>query len=345
MKKVKVWDAAVRLGHLLFGVLVLGAFLTAADDATIGLHTRLGVVLLGVVVFRLAWGVVGSRYARFAEFVRSPREVLAALRAMARGAPKHFIGHNPVGAVMVVTLLATMLLVTLTGLLVSQGPEWAGPLAMSHRTAEALKEVHEVAAGALPVLIALHVAGVVLSSVLEKQNLVLGMVTGFKRADPAEVSPEPSRLARAAGFAVSTLAAVATTLALWTLLPVGEAQAATPAAALLPRYEAAARAEEPAFTGFDAARGRALYFEEHPGKNGPISCATCHTKDPLQGGRSPAGKVIEPLAPAAAPARFTDAAKADKWFDRNCKQVLGRSCTARERGDVLSWLLAPGGTP
>lgn len=339
MKRVKVWDLAVRTSHLLFGVLVLGAFFTADEDATIALHTRLGLVLLGVVLFRVAWGFVGSRYARFAEFVRSPREVLAALRAMARGAPQHFVGHNPVGAVMVVALLVTLLGVTVTGVVVSQGPEWSGPLQLSRGAAHAVKEVHEAAAWALPVLIALHVGGVLLSSVLEKQNLVLGMVTGFKRAPPQAVAAEPSRLARAAGFAVSALVGLSVLLALWRLMPIGEAQAATPSP-LLARYEAAARAEAPGFTGFDAARGRALYFAEHPAKNGPVSCATCHTDDPTQGGRSPAGKVIQPLAPSADPERFTDQAKADKWFDRNCKQVLGRPCTARERGDLLTWLQA-----
>lgn len=150
MKRIKVWDLAVRGSHLLFPALVLAAFLTSDDDATIAVHTRVGLVLLGVVLFRVAWGFVGTRYARFAEFVRSPKEVLTALRAMARGAPGHFVGHNPVGAVMVVALLATMLLVALTGVLVSQGPEWSGPLHLSHGAAEALKEVHEAAAWTLP---------------------------------------------------------------------------------------------------------------------------------------------------------------------------------------------------
>ena len=126
MKRVKVWDIAVRGSHLLFGVLVLAAFLTSEEDDSTPLHTRLGLVLFGVVLFRLVWGFVGSRYARFSEFVRSPREVMAALRQMVKGAPKHFVGHNPVGAVMVVTLLATLVTVTVTGILLSQGPEWSG---------------------------------------------------------------------------------------------------------------------------------------------------------------------------------------------------------------------------
>jgi mono/diheme cytochrome c family protein len=255
---------------------------------------------------------------------------------MVRGAPRHFTGHNPVGAVMVVTLLAALLTVTVTGILISQGPEWSGPLLMSKATAHGIKEVHEFAAWSLPVLIALHVAGVLLSSVLEKQNLVLGMITGYKRAagEPRNEAA-PGLLARSAGFATALLAGLAAILLLWRLMPIGSAEAASP---LLSTYQAEARAEDPAFKAFDAARGKALYFEEHPGKSGPISCATCHTPDATRPGRSPVGKVIDALAPSANPQRFTDAATANKWFNRNCQQVLGRTCTSRERGDFLTYM-------
>jgi len=197
MKQIKVWDLGVRSAHLAFGLLVLGAFLTSEEDASIGLHARLGLVLLGVVLFRVGWGFVGPRYARFKDFVRSPRQVLAALKDMVRGAPKHFTGHNPVGAVMVVALLVTMLVVTLSGVVISQGPEWSGALLISKSTAHAVKEVHEAAAWALPVLIVFHVAGVLLSSTLEKQNLIKGMITGLKRApestpvDPPAFTGDP----------------------------------------------------------------------------------------------------------------------------------------------------------
>jgi cytochrome b len=335
MKKVKVWDLGVRLSHLAFGVLVLGAFLTSEEDESVPLHTRLGLILLGTVLFRVVWGFVGSRYARFSEFVRSPREIKDALRAMIRGAPRHFVGHNPVGAVMVVTLLATMLVVTVTGIAITQGPEWSGALQLSKSAAEGIKEVHEVAAWALPVLLVFHVAGVILSSVLERQNLIKGMVTGYKQAPSSEPEVAPSFLARSAGFATAVLVALAVVFFLWRLMPIGSAEAASP---LLSRYESMARVEDPGFKAFDAARGKTLYFEEHDTSSGKTSCATCHTPDATKVGRSPVGKRIDALAPSANPDRFTDAAKADKWFDRNCKQVLGRVCTGRERGDFLTYL-------
>lgn len=330
MKRIKVWDLAVRLSHLAFGALILGAFITHEEDALIPLHTRLGLALFGVVLFRIAWGFVGSKHARFSDFVRGPRAVLEELRLMLRGKASHWLGHNPVGAVMVVTLLGTMLVVTLTGIVISQGPEWSGALALSKDTAHAVKEVHEAAAFLLPALLVFHVGGVIASSFLEKQNLVLGMVTGLKRAEPNEREDElPSRMGR---LLVSALVALAAVFFLWRLMPIGEAEAASP---LLPALEAAAKKEDPAFTSFSAARGKTLYFEEHDTKSGKTSCATCHTDDPRKAGRSPVGKNIEPLAPAVNPQRFTDQAHMDKWFDRNCKQVMGRACTARERGDFL----------
>jgi cytochrome b len=337
MKKTKIWDLPVRLSHLAMSVLVLGAFLTAEEDDTIPLHTRLGLVLLGVVLFRVVWGFVGSKHARFTDFVKSPREVVAAARAMVRGTPGEHPGHNPVGGVMVMTLLATLATVTVTGIVIALGPEWGGPLApmLSKGGAHAIKEVHEAAAWLLPVLVAFHVAGVLLSSVLEKQNLVLGMVTGFKRTPASEPDAPPTTFARGAGFVTAALLGLAAVLAVWKLLPVGTAEAAP---ALLAGYEATARKEDPGFKGFDAARGKTLYFEEHDGKNGKVSCATCHTADARKEGKSPVGKLIDPLAPSANPQALTDQAKADKWFDRNCKQVLGRTCTARERGDFVTYL-------
>jgi uncharacterized membrane protein len=107
------------------------------------------------------------------------------------------------------------------------------------------------------------------------------------------------------------------------------AGAATPAE-LLAGYSAAAAA--PA----QAARGQAFFRVRHGGE---WSCASCHGATPTGAGRHAAtGKAIEPLAPAANARRFTDAAKAEKWFRRNCNDVLGRECSAAEKADVLAWL-------
>ena len=88
-----------------------------------------------------------------------------------------------------------------------------------------------------------------------------------------------------------------------------------------------------------AVRGETLYRAEHRGRDGkPVSCASCHTSDPRQPGQTRVGKRIEPLAPSANAQRFTDAAKVEKWFRRNCQDVLARECSAQEKGDFIAWL-------
>jgi hypothetical protein len=107
---------------------------------------------------------------------------------------------------------------------------------------------------------------------------------------------------------------------------------------LLRGYETAARAQSPAFQGFSADRGGRLFRTP---QGGEWSCASCHGETPTGPGRhARTAKVIQPLAPAANPQRFTDAAKVEKWFKRNCGDVLKRECTAQEKGDILSWLVS-----
>lgn len=124
-------------------------------------------------------------------------------------------------------------------------------------------------------------------------------------------------------------------IALACLLPAAVVRAATPGQ-LQADYEAPARNETPAFAGFSAARGAAFFRATHGNE---WSCATCHTPDPTGTGRhARTGNAVQPLAPAANAQRFTDPAKVEKWFRRNCSDVLGRACTAQEKGDVLAWL-------
>lgn len=116
------------------------------------------------------------------------------------------------------------------------------------------------------------------------------------------------------------------------------AVAATPQE-LLKQYEAQAKQENGAFAGFSAERGATFFKAERTHSNGKkISCATCHTSDPRNQGKTRANKVIEPMATIANPQRFTDAAKVEKWFGRNCKDVLERACTAQEKGDYIQYL-------
>jgi len=129
----------------------------------------------------------------------------------------------------------------------------------------------------------------------------------------------------------------AATLAAAMALTAIPASAATPADQRQ-RFENEARAAGPSFSGFSARRGEVLFKATHGSE---WSCASCHTNDPLaQGKHAKTGKPIAPLAPAANPERFTDAATVDKWFRRNCNDVLARACTAQEKGDVLQYLMS-----
>ncbi|MBS4098854.1 MAG: DUF1924 domain-containing protein [Sulfuricella sp.] len=127
-------------------------------------------------------------------------------------------------------------------------------------------------------------------------------------------------------------------LTLLLVLVAGNASAAAPAD-LLQGYVAEARQANPAFTP-QASRGEAFFREERAGESGRTACATCHTDDPRKEGRTRVHKAIAPLAPVANRERLTDAAKAEKWFGRNCKDVVGRACSAAEKADFVAWLIS-----
>lgn len=114
------------------------------------------------------------------------------------------------------------------------------------------------------------------------------------------------------------------------------ASAQTPAEILTPITNEA-KSSAPAFKGFSAERGASFFRQTHGNE---LSCASCHTENPSASGKhAKTGKIIKALAPAANPERFTDSAKVEKWFKRNCNDVLGRICTPQEKGDVITYLL------
>jgi len=126
----------------------------------------------------------------------------------------------------------------------------------------------------------------------------------------------------------------------WALLFSINAFAATPQE-LLKQYESQAKQEDAKFTGFSADKGASFFKEERMHSKGKkVSCVTCHTADPRNQGKTRANKVIEPMAPSINPQRFTDVAKVEKWFGRNCNDVLERTCTVQEKGDYLQFLLS-----
>lgn len=168
---VPVWDRFVRLFHWSLASLVLLAFLTT-DDAR-WLHEFAGYAVLALLAARIVWGVVGTRHALFISFLAGPRAVLRYLALLRDGRAPRYLGHNPAGGAMIVALIGLLVIVAGSGWL-SETDAYFGVPWVDH--------LHHISAHLLLVLVGLHVAGVVVSSWLHKENLVLAMITGRKPA-------------------------------------------------------------------------------------------------------------------------------------------------------------------
>lgn len=190
LQQVKVWDPLVRVFHWSLVTAFIVAYVT--EDHFLGLHVQAGYTIIGLVLFRLLWGFIGTRHARFSDFVRGPQAVVAYLKSLLSRHPAHYVGHNPAGGWMVIALLVSLLLTTLSGLLTyGIGESAAGPFAALGGNpggfwSEAMEEVHEVLANFTLLLVFVHVAGVIVSGLLHHENLVRAMLTGRKTLTPSE---------------------------------------------------------------------------------------------------------------------------------------------------------------
>jgi len=206
MNRILVWDIPTRVFHWSLAASFIGAYVTSESERLAAIHVACGYTLLGLIGFRLVWGFVGSRYARFGEFVRGPAAVIGYVKSLVGGHAKRYVGHNPAGAVAIVLLLVLGLATGASGYATYNelGGEW-------------LEEVHEVCANAMLLVVIVHVLGVIVSSVLHKENLVRAMVTGRKEGTPDE------GLARGNGFFALLLAAAVATFGWTTLQDAGKA--------------------------------------------------------------------------------------------------------------------------
>jgi cytochrome b len=189
-----LWDAPVRLLHALMALSLVGAWLTAEADGWRAVHISFGLTLAGAVALRAVWGLVGPGPARFGQFVRGPAAVMGHLRELLAGRARPHAGHNPAGGWAVLALLGTGLL--------AAGSGW-----LTYTGGEAWEEVHEALATGLLALTGVHIAAVLLTSWLSRDQLVPAMVTG-RKAVPA--GTPASRMHR--GVAALILVAV---LGLW----------------------------------------------------------------------------------------------------------------------------------
>ncbi|WP_085884129.1 cytochrome b/b6 domain-containing protein [Oceanibacterium hippocampi] len=168
---VPVWDPLVRLFHWSLVAAFAIAWLTA--DELDRIHEWSGYVAGGLVAFRLLWGLIGPRHARFSQFVRSPAAVGQYLRDILRGRERRFVGHNPAGAAMILALLAITAMTATTGWMTTLDVYWG---------IKWVEDVHEIMANLMIVMVAIHVTGVALTSLRHRENLVRAMIVGRKRA-------------------------------------------------------------------------------------------------------------------------------------------------------------------
>ena len=226
-KKVLVWDVPTRVFHWLLALSFTGAFLTAESERYRDVHVLLGYTVLGLVAFRLLWGLLGTRYARFASFAYGPNKVLSYVKSLFTRSPQHYVGHNPAGSWAIYGLLALSLLAGVSGYATYNDIGGHG-----------MDDVHEALANTLLALVLVHIAGVVLSSLLHRENLARSMVNGYKLGKAGEGIRYRHR--------VIGVALVAAVLALWIAGPdsLPGASVAPERAAAAVKYHSANRSDD-----------------------------------------------------------------------------------------------------
>lgn len=205
---VKVWDPLLRVFHWALVFLFLVSYISGEEESMI--HVWSGYGIVGLLIFRFIWGILGPKYARFSNFIYSPQETMAYARGVLSGQAKRYLGHNPLGGLMVIALLVSLSMTTLTGMMLYGAEEGKGPLAefmqaelsmpqlislaqadddddyeyeheYEEGESELLEETHEFFANFTVFLIVFHLAGVLFESFVHRESLVSAMLHGYKR--------------------------------------------------------------------------------------------------------------------------------------------------------------------
>jgi len=215
MSRQRVWDLPTRLFHWSLAAGIVAAVVTGKiGGELIEWHGRAGLFILGLVIFRVVWGFVGSPTARFANFIRGPRAIKAYLKGEWKG-----IGHNPLGALAVLGLLAFTTAQVASGLFANDDIAFQGPLAalISKEASDQSRALHSLVFYGLLAIVGLHLAAIAFYTRVKKESLVKPMVTGWKEDDPvlAKVAhvEQRSRLGSAIAFVVAALIATTTVYA------------------------------------------------------------------------------------------------------------------------------------
>ncbi|WP_299176508.1 cytochrome b/b6 domain-containing protein [uncultured Neptuniibacter sp.] len=207
--RIYVWDKFVRLFH--WSLVLLFMLCYISGDEIEWVHVNAGYIITGLISLRIIWGLIGSRYAKFHQFIYSPRSILNYTKSLFGGKPKHYLGHNPLGGVMVLTMLLTLTTITFSGLKLYAVEEGLGPFAsVSEQSLSIIssaygddewdfkerdhddheedfwEDIHEASANLMLFLIILHIAGVIISSRVHDESLVKAMINGYKSPSTEE---------------------------------------------------------------------------------------------------------------------------------------------------------------
>lgn len=170
MEKIKAWDLYIRVYHwMLVAIVILNYTLLEDGDLP---HKVAGYVACGLVIVRIIWGFIGSPYARFSEFFPTPKKVVSYINELRHGRHPRYIGHNPLGAIMMLWLLFLILAIGLTGWLLGTDLFWGS---------EEMEKIHTYISHTMLISAGIHAAAAVRESLIQKENLILAMIHGWKR--------------------------------------------------------------------------------------------------------------------------------------------------------------------
>jgi cytochrome b len=201
---INVWDPIIRIGHWTLVIAFFTAYFTGDD--WMNQHTWAGYIIFAVIVIRIMWGFIGGQYARFTQFIYKPSTTFNYFKNLLARKPQHYIGHNPAGGAMVIALLICLLITTISGMKLYAVEENKGPIAaiqqiqsadlktltnmdvtqnymVNEDDEEFWEEIHETFVNLTLLLVFLHIGGIMMSSIIDKENLIKAMFTGKKEID------------------------------------------------------------------------------------------------------------------------------------------------------------------
>ena len=209
MSKKLIWDLPIRIVHWLLTVLIFGSWYTVSVTGDMERHMLIGQTILCLLIFRVVWGFVGTRYAKFSSFVFDPRTILAYARSILSRSGGGYAGHNPLGFLAVFAMLLLIGIQVTTGLFATDGDFYEGPLnhLVSGRTGNQITDIHYLNFDVLAIMIGIHIVAIFFYLLYKRENLISPMFTGKKAGDALEAIGG-SKLGLALGVIVASAAAV-----------------------------------------------------------------------------------------------------------------------------------------